>query len=711
MKGSVLITFDELINDRGVDSIELQIAIGGNFSSLQTRKVIFTDSNRLYSTFINENDGVRILVNKTEGTTSAISLKHYQYTTDDENGDSGIKVNTYDPNTSTYGLTQDVYIFSGITQSAISYNFEYRIEIDTIPCFDVGTSFAGGTPTEITDIDLLSTGKYIISGEYTSYDGTSANRIVQLNNDGSIFTGFTYGSGFTPDTTNEIAELSDGKLVVVGQFTNYNGISCNRIIGLNGNGTVNAGFTTGTGFNGDPGPIERQSDDKVVIGGNFTSYNGTARNRIIRLNTNGTVDTSFSIGTGFDNQVFTLAIQSNGKIVVGGNFTTYSGTSVTRICRLNSDGSLDNTFNTGTGLNGVPTEIKIQSDGKIVVGGYFTSYNGTTSNRIVRINTDGSIDGTFSIGTGFNAEVLALEILTDGRIVAGGTYSTYNGSSAGKIICLNTNGSVNTSMTFGTGFNSDVRAISVIESDKLLVGGIFTTYKGLTQNYIVKLGQDGSLDACAPPTPTPTMTPTMTMTPTVTPTMTPTPTITPTITQTSTPGPTPTPTPTITVTPPELHTLILWYKTENVNTSGGGLFSNTVFDYYVSWDYSGTTGQTTMFTTTQVPSSFPTTVNIGSFLLPSYLNNATNVVFTVSRKLCGARPTGQTLSWQRDYIVGSNGTSKPPTWSQYISPVTSGCIKTCYTIFNTMTGTFSPRNLTLPYLHILVEDKVGNSSC
>jgi uncharacterized delta-60 repeat protein len=96
----------------------------------------------------------------------------------------------------------------------------------------------------------------------------------------------------------------------------------------------------------------------------------------------------------------TTAIQSDGKIIIGGSFTTYNGTLINNIARLNADGTLDLTFNPGTGANDSVLGTAIQSDGKIIIGGGFTSYNGTAINRIARLNADGTIDLTFNPGTG-----------------------------------------------------------------------------------------------------------------------------------------------------------------------------------------------------------------------------------------------------------------------------------------------------------------------
>ncbi|HNR29006.1 MAG TPA: tail fiber domain-containing protein, partial [Candidatus Dojkabacteria bacterium] len=107
-----------------------------------------------------------------------------------------------------------------------------------------------------------------------------------------------------------------------------------------------------------------------------------------------------------------------------------------RIARINSDGSLDTTFNPGSGANDTVTSLAIQTDGKIVIGGNFTTYNGTARNRIARINSDGSLDTTFDPGSGANDTVSFLAIQADGKIVIGGNFTTYNNASRGRIARL-----------------------------------------------------------------------------------------------------------------------------------------------------------------------------------------------------------------------------------------------------------------------------------
>jgi uncharacterized delta-60 repeat protein len=154
--------------------------------------------------------------------------------------------------------------------------------------------------------------------------------------------------------------------------------------------------------------IALQSDGKIIAGGDFT--NSTYNNgRIIRLNSNGTIDNTFNVGTGFDASVQTIAIQPDGKIIVGGRFTSYGNVLCRRIVRLNSNGSLDNTFNIGSGFNDLVNTLTLQSDGKIIVGGLFSSYNGNPCNYIARLNSDVSPRPSTSCGVVLKGFILPLK--------------------------------------------------------------------------------------------------------------------------------------------------------------------------------------------------------------------------------------------------------------------------------------------------------------
>ena len=226
---------------------------------------------------------------------------------------------------------------------------------------------------------------------------------------------------------------------------------------------------------------------RTIIWPNGVKWNGDILPILPSVDGAGSFDNTFSIGGGFNSPVISLAIQSDSKILVGGKFTDFNGNSVNYICRLNPNGIIDNTFNIGGGFNSHVNSLSVQSDSKILVGGKFTDFNGNSGNKIVRLNSDGTIDNTFNIGTGFNSHVISLAIQSDGKILVGGNFSDYDGNSVNYICRLNPNGTIDNTFNIGGGFNSPVISLAIQSDGKILVGGNFSDYDGNVSNYITRL--------------------------------------------------------------------------------------------------------------------------------------------------------------------------------------------------------------------------------
>ncbi len=338
-----------------------------------------------------------------------------------------------------------------------------------------------------------------MSGNFTLYQGaTSANSIIRLNASGSVDTSFIYGTGFNSGIF-AISIQSDGKILVGGDFTSYNGTGAVRIIRLNIDGSRDASFVMGAGFTG--GPVEKiivQADGNIIVLGEFTSYKGTPANRIIRLTSTGAIDGTFIYGTGFNLSVSSAAIQSDGKVIVTGAFTSYNGTGANRIVRLTTVGAIDGTFIYGTGFNAQTDSVAIQADGNIIVSGSFTTYKGFSNSSIIRLTTIGSIDSSFVTGTGLDTSAFSINIMTDGSIILGGGFTIYNGSSVNYIVKLTSSGAIDTSFNSGTGFNSTVFTMGLSSSDLIIyAAGDFTSYQGASLGYITSLNQNGSINNSA----------------------------------------------------------------------------------------------------------------------------------------------------------------------------------------------------------------------
>src|ERR1035441_7716981 len=202
---------------------------------------------------------------------------------------------------------------------------------------------------------------------------------------------------FVPGVSGPVyatAVQPDGRILIGGTFSSVNPSGPRyNLARLFANGSVDTTFNSGSGVNSTVWCLAVQTDGRIVIGGSFYSVNGTTRNGVARLNANGTVDASFVPTNNFiSGSVLAVAAQSDNKVIVGGSFNNSYGTPPFT-ARLNADGTLDNTFNPI--LNGAVNALAIQTDGKIVIGGAFTQVNGAARYHIARLNADGSLDNAF----------------------------------------------------------------------------------------------------------------------------------------------------------------------------------------------------------------------------------------------------------------------------------------------------------------------------
>ena len=236
-----------------------------------------------------------------------------------------------------------------------------------------------------------------------------------------------------------------------------------------------------------------QSDGKIVVGGQSGLYDGILGNYSVlkRFNANGTLDETFTSPKfcyNYDGYIRDVGQQSDGKLIVVGHFTGVDGEAKNRIVRLNTDGSIDNTFTIGSGFNNQAFVCKVLGDDSILVGGNFNAYDGTGGSNLLKLNSDGTIDNTFAGNVSLNSRVHAIAVDGSGKIYAGGQFSN-------RIIKLNADGTTDGSFDPGTGFDDRVTAIKIQNDGKLIVGGWFVTYNGSSCNPgIVRLETSGAVD-------------------------------------------------------------------------------------------------------------------------------------------------------------------------------------------------------------------------
>ena len=367
--------------------------------------------------------------------------------------------------------------------------FEFPATISTYLTFGIEyeATYFEGFNGPVRAADEQGT-KLILGGDFTTvsdYDGQRICRIIKST--GNVDNTFDVGTGFNDDVLS-LNVLADNSIIVGGSFTSFNGTTSNRITKLSVNGAIDSSFNTntGTGFNGDVYAVSIQSDGKIIVGGNFTEFNTVSRNKIARLNSNGTLDTSFNPGTGIvgsGQSIFAIEIQSTEKIIIGGNFSNYDTFFPDNIARLNTDGSFDNTFLASA--NGVVLTIQRMPSSpffdELYIGGGFTECNTVSRNRIARLNADGSLDGGFNPGTGFNNTVRSIKRKTTGgstTIYVCGSFTTYDSATVTQLIQIDDTGGAVDSVN-GTFTSGSPSGIYVYESsDDLIAFGNFEYVDG-----------------------------------------------------------------------------------------------------------------------------------------------------------------------------------------------------------------------------------------
>jgi len=355
------------------------------------------------------------------------------------------------------------------------------------PITGLADSFDPNASDFVRAIALQADGKILAAGFFFSIGGQSRRRIARLD----ATTGLA--DSFNPNANAvvlSIAVQADGKVLAGG---NFNGAT--SIGGQTRNFIARLDATTGLADSFDPNAndgvesIAVQADGKILAGGFFTVIGNQTRNRIARLDaTTGLAD---SFDPNANGQVLAIAVQADGKILAGGFFNganSIGGQTRNRIARLENDGRLDQTLDLGivitAGSKVVATAV--QPDGKILIGGAFSTVLGVTRNNIARLNTDGTLDTTFNPNA--NGEVLAIVVQADGKILAGGRFFGMNsigGRTRSAIARLDA--TTGLADSFDPNANESVYAIAVQADGKILAGGNFSTIGGQMRNRIARL--------------------------------------------------------------------------------------------------------------------------------------------------------------------------------------------------------------------------------
>jgi uncharacterized delta-60 repeat protein len=345
--------------------------------------------------------------------------------------------------------------------------------------------------------------------EYDVVDGTAENRVDYLKGAGRI--NFDAGQetafivipivddikmeGLETFELNLTAAVVDPDIAlegsaILGEATNI-GVT---IVDDEMPGGVDPGFKLKGGANGPVFAILVDQDQRILLGGNFTRVGGVNYGHMSRLHPDGYVDSSFNVGTGLDDIVWSLGVQADRKPVPGGRYENIDGNPVVALGRLNADGLFDDTFGIDVGVDGEVFAVAVQPDGGIVIGGDFKKVAGVAVKNIARLNPDGTLDPTFAVGSGADKPVRDIAIQDDGKLVVVGEFGVLSGAAFGKVARLNPDGTADAEFTPGMGANGIVHSLGLQQDGGIIVAGLFTTFDGKDYPYVARLLTNGTLD-------------------------------------------------------------------------------------------------------------------------------------------------------------------------------------------------------------------------
>ena len=395
-------------------------------------------------------------------------------------------------------------------KTAILTILDPQLHLNSAGSVDTTTQNGIGFNNLVNSLSLQPDGSILAGGEFTYFNGYPFDQVARLLPSGDFDTGFLFNLTGPNGTVWQVLSQTpapgqiDGDVMIVGDFSQVNGVNRQGVARLNLNGVLDTAFNSGAGADGTVftiaqmllavSPTDLTNVPYYVIGGNFANYNGAHAGGVARVTPSGAFDPNFNLGpgvTGSNAAVHAIAITANNQILVGGDFTSFNNQVHHHLVQLNVDGTLDTNFTAFDGIssdiNGSIRAILVQPDGRIVIGGLFTTVNGSNFNYIARLNNDGTTDTNFNVGVGCNNSVEALAFDSQLRIVVGGSFTQASGVTRNGVTRLNPDGTMDPSINFGSGANGFVDSIAVQTNDEIDLAGQFSTFNNLSENNFVRL--------------------------------------------------------------------------------------------------------------------------------------------------------------------------------------------------------------------------------
>jgi uncharacterized delta-60 repeat protein len=365
-----------------------------------------------------------------------------------------------------------------------------------------GTFPAGSGPDDVVrSIEVQNDGRILVGGNFGSFNGVPTGPLVRLLPNGALDPDFRPGpflNSSDPRLTR-VRQLSDGRILAQGTFTNAGGEAWTNIAVLRADGTADRAFALPVTLprTGSAGNLQPAMDGGFWMTGTFTNAGGLARARLAKLLANGAIDERFQSPFGPMDEVSVSVLPlPDGRIVITGTFTNVGGVAVPRIARLHPNGTLDDSFKSDLPMDRQLTRLALMADGSLV---------GTVSQRdpwviletpatLARLRPNGQVDRSFapafgypgSLITAFN-RVLVLLPEPDGSLLVAGSFLAVEGQPRHGLARILEDGSVAACFDPGIGTSGYSISIARQEDGRVLIGGIFRGVEGQHRPYLAGL--------------------------------------------------------------------------------------------------------------------------------------------------------------------------------------------------------------------------------
>lgn len=334
---------------------------------------------------------------------------------------------------------------------------------------------------------------WFLAGGFTFYDDVPRSRVARVRADGSLDLSFNSTLGAN-NSVFALAIQTDGKVLLAGAFDQVGGVPRSGLARLLPDGSLDAGFAIGSGANNAAYAVAVQPDGKILVGGAFTQFSGQRRNGLARLNADGSLDFGFeSLGVvgGLVTRVAAIALDAAGNILVGGDFTEAGGLPRSRVARFKSNGALDTAFDPGVGPDNAVHSLGFDANGGVVIGGAFGQVQGQARGGVARLTSAGALDPNFNPGGGTDAAVNAIAVQADGKVLLAGGFTRAFGQARAGLARVTASGQLDSTFDVGSGiaggFVPRANTLSRTSDGSILVGGDFRQANGFNFAYLVRL--------------------------------------------------------------------------------------------------------------------------------------------------------------------------------------------------------------------------------